>query len=84
MKKIYCHTTYYQIPPDSYFDKYNWYVIHQETVDYVVVRCLKEGSYNGGLYVFYKNNSYPLFSNYFFTEQEYNRIKNLEELLDER
>ncbi len=84
-KKVYCHTTceqQFHSSNNNIFLKDNWYIIFNETSEYYII-------YRSFTY-FYKTsytksttNIDKLFSDYFYTEQEYNRIKSLNELLNE-
>ncbi len=79
--RVYCHTTYNEYSGNI---ENNWYLIYHETDDSYVIQHSKFGN----LSRFYKNNNYfetysKLFSDYFYTEQEYNRVKNLNDLLNE-
>ncbi len=87
-KKIiaYCHTTYSRVIPTNTPSPYNilegnWYTIYSETLNYYTILH----STTNSLSLFYKENSnkYLLFSKYFYTEKEYNRIKSLNELIND-
>ncbi len=73
-KKIYCHTTY-DYTPSINIIKGNWYIIDNIIGDYYVIRHSKNHA---------STILIDSVNNYFYTEQEYNRIKGLNELLDER
>ncbi len=83
-KRAYCYKTYFDYLNflENNFKENNWYVINQETEDYVVMQ-----HFDGNLLRLSKSKSKYVpnitFSDYFYTDQEYNRIKNLEELLNE-
>ncbi len=78
--KVYCHKTH---EPSGIINGH-WYDLDERNFYYI-----KQYKYN--LYVFYKTIYTKsekrlfdlLFSDYFYTEQEYNRIKSLNELLNE-
>ncbi len=77
MNKVYCHTTYFD------YKKYSWYFYNEIDSLYVI----RHSEFVNLARSFYKQKfstiqNGPLFSDYFYTEQEYNRIKNLEELLN--
>ncbi len=92
VNKVYCHTTYRKIiqSNNEWIDnsgqhkyiKNNWYTIYGETINYYVIY---------GSYIYFYKTDFPcyvsgingVFSDYFYTEQEYNRIKSLNELLNE-
>ncbi len=87
-KRVYCHTTNFDYI--NYNSNYsvdifvsgNWYKIDiykLETSSFYIIE------WKGVLFSFYKtSNKYnEVFSNFFYTEQEYNRIKNLNELLND-
>ncbi len=82
MTKVYCHTNYfdYSNNPRDRFLVNNWYTLHSETNElYIIQHC-------GSLFRFYKSPIfvyYQIFSKFFYTEQEYNRIKNLNELIND-
>ncbi len=67
-KRVYCHTTNFDYIEDT------WYIIYNETDYSYVIQHVKYGLRK---YLI----SEP-FSDYFYTEQEFNRIKNLNELIN--
>ncbi len=77
--KIYCHTTFYH-NLHVCFEKEKWYDVYYEINKFYAIIIE-----TGGLLKFHKKylDGYYHFDNYFYTEQEYNRIKNLEGLLNE-
>ncbi len=82
-KRVYCHTSYdnqFHSSNNHIFLKDNWYFVHDEhngiyTLSQFVTAFSK--SYT----IFYRDGERS-FSYYFYTEQEYNRIINLKELLN--
>ncbi len=88
MKRVYCHKECnLSLSPLIYenFTIGNWYDIIEMNTFYIIYINYIDSSR------FYKENfpkhlinlQYQQFSMYFYTEQEYNRIKNLDELLNE-
>ncbi len=85
-KKAYCYKTYSDYsnnPGWNIFVENNWYTIEHETEYSYIIKQV-----DGSLFKFYKDKLLPYFftkiySRNFYTEQEYNRIKNLDELLNE-
>ncbi len=80
-KSVYCHTSgkfdIIKHSVTSEIKEGDWYGIYEEKLEYY--------SIFGIFTFFYKTSSSKsdhLFSDYFYTEQEYNRIKGLNELLD--
>ncbi len=85
-KRVYCHTNYFDLDypnlPQNNLIENNWYVLTHETDDLLYIQHFEYGN----LLRFCKKNSYTpnlIFSKFFYTEQEYNRIKNLNDLLNE-
>ncbi len=78
-KNVYCHTS------QKSFIKDKWYVVYYETDNFYIIKEL-----DGNVVRFYKNildknlldSYFSSFSELFYTDQEYNRIKNLEELIN--
>ncbi len=80
-KRVYCHTTYFDYNFEGFFEG-SWYEIYNETNDFYTIKhfifSIKNTEYKT-----YEYKTYDLFSDYFYTEQEYNREKNLDKLLSE-
>ena len=73
--RAYCHTSYVEYE----YIKGNWYDVYHETNGFFILQYFRT-FHKDGKEDFLNDNG--LFSKYFFTEQEYNRYKNLNDLLD--
>ncbi len=92
-KRVYCHTTCndYNSPQESFLEG-NWYEIYQEVNNCYSIQRFKYDSFDVWVRNFYKaeffvsmtayTKDYYRFSDYFYTEQEYYREKNLDKLLN--
>ncbi len=92
-KMAYCHTTCDKSPYISKvdyidFEKDKWYIIYHESDYSYVIQHFEYANIIRTFYKYstqipgYKMNTSDSFSEYFYTEQEYNRYKNLDDLLD--